>query len=129
MGDCDFFICIPILFGCPTKIKPDGDQSPRICPRCNNASVFRAKSRTWFELCFIPLIPMTSKHIWCCSICQWQVPLQQGWEPMVPQSGFAPGWQGQPQQQGRYGGPPPGPGQVPPQHSGYGPTYMNHYQK
>ncbi|EIM90200.1 uncharacterized protein STEHIDRAFT_145330 [Stereum hirsutum FP-91666 SS1] len=83
----DFIFCLPILFGCPTKIKPDGDQTPRVCPRCHNVSVIRAKSRTWFELCFIPLIPMTSKHIWVCSICQWSVPLQQGWEPQLPGGG------------------------------------------
>ncbi|EJD05763.1 uncharacterized protein FOMMEDRAFT_78069, partial [Fomitiporia mediterranea MF3/22] len=64
--------------GCPTKIKPDGDQSPRVCPRYSISSVFQAKSRTWFEICWIPLIPMNSNRIWCCGICQWRVPLQQG---------------------------------------------------
>ncbi|KAH8117269.1 hypothetical protein DFH11DRAFT_1504541 [Phellopilus nigrolimitatus] len=67
-----------LLVGCPTKLKPDGDTSRRICPRCNNASVFQAKSRTWFEVCWIPLIPMKSNQIWYCGMCHWQVPLQQG---------------------------------------------------
>lgn len=86
--------------GCTTTISPDGDQQPRICPRCHNggvyfhyicprftatsdllsrsAAVVSAKSRNWFEVCFVPLIPMNSKHVWMCSICQWSVPLQQG---------------------------------------------------
>ncbi|EPQ58401.1 hypothetical protein GLOTRDRAFT_110180 [Gloeophyllum trabeum ATCC 11539] len=100
----DFFFCLPIMFGCPTKIKPEGDQTPRICPRCHNASVFAAKSRMWFELCFVPLIPMSSKHIWMCSICQWNVPKQPSWEPAAigggqyHHSGPAPpqGWAGPP---------------------------------
>ncbi|TDL27283.1 hypothetical protein BD410DRAFT_713944, partial [Rickenella mellea] len=64
--------------GCPTKITPEGDNTPRLCPRCNNASVFSAKSRTWFELCWVPLVPMKSSHVWVCGICQWNVPQQQG---------------------------------------------------
>ncbi|TFY65037.1 hypothetical protein EVG20_g5736 [Dentipellis fragilis] len=58
------------------------------------ASVLSAKSRTWFELCFIPLIPMRAQHIWVCGICQWSVPLQPGppcarsWEPVVPNAGY-----------------------------------------
>ncbi|KAA1474872.1 hypothetical protein DENSPDRAFT_841533 [Dentipellis sp. KUC8613] len=84
----DFFFCLPIFFGCPTKIKPEGDQTPRVCPRCHNASVMSAKSRTWFELCFIPLVPMRAQHIWICGICQWSVPLQPGWEPVVPNAGY-----------------------------------------
>ncbi|EMD38492.1 hypothetical protein CERSUDRAFT_82757 [Gelatoporia subvermispora B] len=94
----DFLFCIPIVFGCPTKIKPEGDQSPRICPRCHNASVCSAKSRTWFELCWVPLVPMRSKHIWICSICQWSLPKQvgqqQNWEPAMPGYHSQPGGQG-----------------------------------
>ncbi|PAV23573.1 cytochrome c heme-binding site [Pyrrhoderma noxium] len=118
----DLFFCLPVIFGCQTKIKPEGDPNDvRICPRCNNASVIQAKSREWFELCWVPLIPMNSKHIWICGICQWQVPIQQGWEPMRPGAGFAPGWQHQ-AQQGWHGGPAP-------QVSGYGQPYNNFQQK
>jgi len=123
----DFIFCLPIIFGCPTKIKPDGDQSPRICPRCNNASVTSAKSRLWFELCFVPLIPMQSKRIWMCSICQWSVPLQQGWEPAIPGGDFQPGrpWQQQPpvgymNAPSGHMGPPPNTYQP-----GYQPGYLN----
>lgn len=52
----DFFFCLPIIFGCPNKIKQEGDGTPYVCPRCHNAQVVQAKSRTWFELCWIPLV-------------------------------------------------------------------------
>ena len=52
----DFFFCIPIMLGCPDKIKQEGDGTPYVCPRCHNAQVVEAKSRTWFELCWIPLV-------------------------------------------------------------------------
>ncbi|KOS15285.1 transcription initiation factor bdp1 subunit [Malassezia pachydermatis] len=77
----DFFFCIPIIFGCPNKIKQEGDGTPYVCPRCHNAQVVEAKSRTWFELCWIPLIPFSSKHIWLCGICQWQMPRGGGYQP------------------------------------------------
>lgn len=85
--------------GCNEKVKPEGDQTPRVCPRCHNgesliamlifflswylfshvlAAVIRANSRTWFEVCWVPLIPMSKKHIWVCTICQWNIPQQQG---------------------------------------------------
>ncbi|CAL1704342.1 unnamed protein product [Somion occarium] len=104
----DFFFCIPILIGCNKKIKPEGDEPPRICPRCHNASVTRAKSRTWFELCFVPLVPLSTKHIWICAICQWNIPIQPGWEPQVPVYGFQPGGQAP------WGGPPVHPSPPPP---------------
>ncbi|KAJ3509084.1 hypothetical protein NMY22_g16415 [Coprinellus aureogranulatus] len=84
----DFFFCLPVLFGCKTTVKPEGDQTPRLCPRCNNAAVISAKTRDWFEICFVPLIPMSSKHIWTCTICQWSVHNQPGaWEPALPGHG------------------------------------------
>ncbi|KAH9854111.1 hypothetical protein C2E23DRAFT_819634 [Lenzites betulinus] len=99
------FFFLPCIFGCPTRLKPEGDQTPRICPRCSNVSTIRVKSRLWFELCFVPLIPMSSEHLWLCTICQWSVPLQQGWEPALPGYGFQPGAQAQ-LQAPHYGLPP-----------------------
>ncbi|KAJ3789903.1 hypothetical protein GGU10DRAFT_18699 [Lentinula aff. detonsa] len=103
------FFFLPLIFGCPTKVKPDGnEQTAHFCPRCNNASVYSAKSRTWFEFFFVPLIPMKTKHIWMCGICHWTAPLGPGqWEPPIayqnhPQSsgqgytssgGYQPGYQ------------------------------------
>lgn len=79
--------------GCQTKLKPDPNQPPRICPRCHNgilflpsllvpfgdsqplsspASVLPAKKSTWFELFFIPVVPLSRKRILMCTICGWQ---------------------------------------------------------
>lgn len=67
------------MFGCPSKIKQEGDGTcvalpgsmtplavfadtrwcwsrPHICPRCHNAQVVRAKRSKRFELCWIPLV-------------------------------------------------------------------------
>jgi len=109
----DFF-CLPIICGVSQKIHPEDGQSPRMCPRCNNAAVVSAKKKTYFELFCVPVFPMSSKHVWVCGICQWRVPLQQGWEPPFPGQGSHHPPQGQWQQ-----GPPPG--QTPPQ--GYAPGY------
>ncbi|KAF8797878.1 hypothetical protein BYT27DRAFT_7070656, partial [Phlegmacium glaucopus] len=74
-------IFLTIIVGCQTRISPEGDQTSRICPQCHNAAVTRAKYKDWFEFCFVPLIPISSKHVWRCSICQWTVPIQQGSVP------------------------------------------------
>lgn len=61
-----------------------------VCPRCHNAQVVTGKSRTWFELCWIPLIPFKSKHIFICGICQWQAPQDGQFQPQVAgQPGYA----------------------------------------
>ncbi|KAL9935235.1 hypothetical protein V8E36_005583 [Tilletia maclaganii] len=109
----DFCFFIPVIFGCPTKIKQE-DNAPHVCPRCHNGAVVRAKSRTWFELCFIPLVPLKSKHIWICSICQWQTAQDSGFQPAP--AGGGGGWGGHAQQPQQYGyGPPQG------YHQGYPP--------
>ncbi|KII88708.1 hypothetical protein PLICRDRAFT_141195 [Plicaturopsis crispa FD-325 SS-3] len=110
------FFCLPIVFGCPTKIKPEGDLTPRICPKCHNVSVIPAKSRMWFELCFVPLIPLKATHLWMCTICQWNVPLQPNWEPAIPGAAY----QNVPLQ--HHGPPPNGP------NGGYQPTYLNQHK-
>ncbi|KAF7778851.1 hypothetical protein Agabi119p4_3196 [Agaricus bisporus var. burnettii] len=113
------FFCIPILFGCQTKLKPEADQIPRVCPRCHNASVLPAKKTTWFEFFFIPVVPLSRKHILMCTICGWQAaivdseqaptsakgggnPMQlrsaQGWEA-PSQPGYQPAYINQPQHQ------------------------------
>ncbi|TFK29781.1 hypothetical protein FA15DRAFT_663044 [Coprinopsis marcescibilis] len=115
----DFFFCLPVLFGCKTTVKPEGDQNPRVCPRCNNAAVIGAKTRNWFEICFVPLVPLSSKHIWTCTICNWQSPRGNGlWEPALP--GFAPpppaGYQPPGWQPAQYQQTPPGPSPYPSQY-------------
>ncbi|KAF9453287.1 hypothetical protein P691DRAFT_83376 [Macrolepiota fuliginosa MF-IS2] len=114
------FLFIPIFFGCQTKLKPDSHQIPRICPRCHNASVLPAKKTTWFEFFFIPVVPVSRKHILFCTICQWQAAVidheqaptstgasdrsipqlrsAQGWEA-PNQPGYQPAYISQPQSQ------------------------------
>ncbi|KAF9458654.1 hypothetical protein BDZ94DRAFT_1226006 [Collybia nuda] len=73
------FFCLPIFFGCATKLKPEGEQqTARVCPRCHNASVIYAKSTTWFELFWVPLVPFSKKHIWICTICQYTAAADAG---------------------------------------------------
>ncbi|TFK42736.1 hypothetical protein BDQ12DRAFT_676724 [Crucibulum laeve] len=101
------FFCIPILFGCQTKVKPEDNQTLRVCPRCHNASVFAAKATMWFELFFIPLIPFSRKHIWICNICQWTAPILEGQAnlPAGQELTAAQGWE-------------------PPNRPGYQPEYL-----
>ncbi|PFH50064.1 hypothetical protein AMATHDRAFT_177741 [Amanita thiersii Skay4041] len=101
------FFFLPIFFGCQTKLKPQGDQQvPRVCPNCHNGSIIAAKKTTWFELFFIPVVPISSKHVWFCHICQWRTPIVAGQElptaNYVSHAGYPPGaydWQ-QPQHPG-----------------------------
>ena len=39
------------------------------------ASVSPTKKNTWFELFFVPIIPLSRKHILLCMICGWQAAL------------------------------------------------------
>ncbi|PWN30968.1 hypothetical protein BDZ90DRAFT_29934 [Jaminaea rosea] len=68
----DFCFFIPVIFGCPNKIKQDDDHTPYLCPKCHNPQLVKARSRTWFELCWIPLIPMKKHAIYICGICQFR---------------------------------------------------------
>ncbi|KAJ7622660.1 hypothetical protein DFH06DRAFT_1231945 [Mycena polygramma] len=86
-------MCIPIIFGCQDRLKPEGDSTSRVCPNCHNASVLSAKATSWFELFWVPLIPFSSKHIWLCQTCQWKAPHVAGQpDPPLP-GGAAPGLQ------------------------------------
>ena len=46
---------------------------------CLPVAVVSAKKNMYFELFCVPIIPMSSKHVWVCNMCQWRVPLQQGY--------------------------------------------------
>ncbi|CAH7688566.1 hypothetical protein BY996DRAFT_4588783, partial [Phakopsora pachyrhizi] len=98
---------IPLQFGFPTKIAQiDSEKADvRICPRCHNGAVYSCKSRTWFEFCFLPLIPFKSKKIWICSICQWQA-INDGNGPQ-PINGIPPPGGGYEAQPPMMGGKPP----------------------
>ncbi|KAH9443862.1 hypothetical protein MJO28_013852 [Puccinia striiformis f. sp. tritici] len=85
--------CICLSVGCPTKINPSGgDGQARICPRCNNGSVFQAESQRWLEICFLPLFPFRSKDVWSCNICSWQVELGT-YQPLVASTFVPPPFQ------------------------------------
>ncbi|CDO70782.1 hypothetical protein BN946_scf184798.g97 [Trametes cinnabarina] len=114
-------VCSSAAFAAPAA----GVHGGLTVPHKPLASTIRVKSRTWFELCFVPLIPMSSEHLWLCTICQWSVPLQQGWEPALPGYGF------QPSAPGQWQAPPYTPMSPPPnaaQH-GYQPGYPAANQK
>ncbi|KAJ7144758.1 hypothetical protein C8R43DRAFT_1013933 [Mycena crocata] len=84
-------MCIPVIFGCTDKLKPEGDPATRTCPNCHNSSVLSAKSTSWFELFWVPLIPYSSKHIWLCQICHWKAPHAEGQSEPAVAGGAAPG--------------------------------------
>ncbi|KAJ7168196.1 hypothetical protein C8R43DRAFT_983393 [Mycena crocata] len=105
------FFCLPILIGCQQKIKPEGDFTARVCPNCHNAAVFSAKKTTWFEFFFVPLVPLSSKHVWICQICHWMAPHGAGqWEPTIAYGGYQ-----QPNYETGYAQPTP---------NNYQPTYL-----
>ncbi|EFP82466.1 uncharacterized protein PGTG_08422 [Puccinia graminis f. sp. tritici CRL 75-36-700-3] len=88
--------CICLSVGCPTKINPSGgDGQARICPRCNNGSVFQAQSQRWLEVCFLPLFPFKTKDVWSCNICSWQAELGV-FQPLVASTFPPPSFQTQP---------------------------------
>lgn len=70
-------IIIILRAGCRTKIEREGEQVVRICPRCHNATVYASKSTRWFSLCWIPIVPVSQKHLLNCEICQWREPLSK----------------------------------------------------
>jgi len=80
------------LVGCQTKIKPEGEQDLRMCPRCHNGTVFAAKSTTWFELFWIPIVPISKKKIWICGTCQWRASLADNNAPQPAINGPAGAW-------------------------------------
>ncbi|KAL8277736.1 hypothetical protein RQP46_009858 [Phenoliferia psychrophenolica] len=70
------FFCIPLVYGCPTSVVQNGS-STRVCPRCRNASVEPCKTKKTFE------IPLGSKEIWYCNVCQWQAPITGPVQPLT----------------------------------------------
>ncbi|KAK0197560.1 hypothetical protein F5146DRAFT_995207 [Armillaria mellea] len=56
----------------------------------STASVIAARQKTWFEFFFIPVVPLSSKHIWLCTICQWRSPHGPG--QVEPAIAFNPGY-------------------------------------
>jgi len=80
-------LCIPIIGGCHEKLNIT-DPDPHLCPRCNNPSLNNGSARRWFEVCFVPLIPMKKKHIVICHICNWRVQKPQDGQQGPPNGQF-----------------------------------------
>ncbi|KAH6918738.1 hypothetical protein BKA70DRAFT_1248122 [Coprinopsis sp. MPI-PUGE-AT-0042] len=107
-------MCIPIIFGLRDSLKPDTSQPSHVCARCRNNSVFYTRHRKWFELFWVPLVPVYWKHIYACNVCGWR-------SPTPPQSGGSIPLSAS---QGRAPGTPYG-GFEAPNRPGYQPTYMH----
>ncbi|WVR06057.1 hypothetical protein IAU60_003085 [Kwoniella sp. DSM 27419] len=118
-------MCIPLIFGFPTKFKQDAGGPGRLCPRCNNYAVVGGASRTWFEFFWIPLIPFSKHHIWLCTTCQWEMRMGDAPDPHLPGAGGPPAGNNQGHGQYQYGQqhgmlPPPPHGHGQGQGQGYG---------
>ncbi|PVU93907.1 hypothetical protein BB560_005975 [Smittium megazygosporum] len=42
------------------------------CPRCNNFSVKQARVKKKLSFFFVPMIPLSSKDVYYCPICNWE---------------------------------------------------------
>ncbi|POY73430.1 hypothetical protein BMF94_3768 [Rhodotorula taiwanensis] len=109
---CDF---IPLCFtcGCDHQLSQEGHEA-FICPRCHNGTVFPTKDRNCFTFCFVPLVPLGTKHLYRCTTCQWAASADGPPPPPAAQPGGFYGNQGPPG--GAYGG------------GGYNPAYGQQQQ-
>lgn len=66
-----------IIFGWPRRTKEYGPTYPAECPHCNNDNYFHLlKSRRWFSLYFLPLVPLGFvSYGLICPICNAGVEL------------------------------------------------------
>lgn len=67
-----------IIFGWKTGIKELGATYPTPCPHCNNDSYFElVKSRRWFKLYFIPILPLSrAEYDLVCPICSASIRME-----------------------------------------------------
>ncbi|EHS63258.1 hypothetical protein, variant [Puccinia graminis f. sp. tritici CRL 75-36-700-3] len=71
--------------GCPVKVTSGAPDGPgRACPKCHNGSVFKSHRRRWIEICFVSLIPCSSRQVWHCNICNWQANVDDSFQPAFP---------------------------------------------
>ncbi|KAJ7837043.1 hypothetical protein B0H14DRAFT_2792675 [Mycena olivaceomarginata] len=78
----------PLLFGYETQVKPNGKQTPHVCPKCNHASVFSSTSTEQIVVMFVA-VSSSVKASWLCTTekCGWSTPLDReplSWEPSPP---------------------------------------------
>ncbi|KAA1082975.1 hypothetical protein PGT21_021825 [Puccinia graminis f. sp. tritici] len=82
-SDIPIPICISV--GCPVKVTSGAADGPgRACPKCHNGSVFKSHRRRWIEICFVSLIPCSSRQVWHCNICNWQANVDGSFQPAFP---------------------------------------------
>lgn len=67
-----------VIFGWPTKTKEYGATYPTECPHCSNDNYLHLlKSRKWFTLYFIPLLPLgTASYDLVCPTCNASIGLK-----------------------------------------------------
>ncbi|KAF8656954.1 hypothetical protein AX16_002319 [Volvariella volvacea WC 439] len=92
--------CVLLPCYCAPDITHDESPQKRMCPACHNPTVGGATIKDWVEVFWIPIFPLTTKHVWICSHCQWTNPQGEGADPPLAPPYFGP-----------YGSPwpPPGP--------------------
>lgn len=60
-----------VIFGLKRRVKEYGAAYPAYCPHCDNEVVYQlVKTRRWFHIYWIPLIPFTANRMLMCPICQ-----------------------------------------------------------
>ncbi|KAL7408923.1 hypothetical protein BDY24DRAFT_404915 [Mrakia frigida] len=83
MGDVASPNC-PLIIGCSTRIVQDEEYNPpRLCLQCKYALVTKVTKQQWFEGCCVQLFPLSSKRVFRCSRCRWEVSEKDGFEPPV----------------------------------------------
>lgn len=88
--------CMPMAFGCPSRLKADGESIQRICPTCNDLAVSSATAERWVMCFFIPTISLRSERYWVCSTCEWRAPIVPGGREPAVELGFLEGRRHQP---------------------------------
>ncbi|KAJ6547020.1 hypothetical protein B0H19DRAFT_1163544 [Mycena capillaripes] len=78
----------PLLFGYETQVKPSGEQTAHVCPKCKQESVFSSASEKQVIVMFIP-VSSSATVSWVCTTekCGWTTPIEQqpeSWEPAPP---------------------------------------------
>ena len=66
-----------VIFGWGKQTTTEyGPVMPVTCSHCNNEVYWHlTRTRVWFTLFFIPIIPYESKHNLLCPICSWGIEL------------------------------------------------------
>ncbi|KAM0748841.1 hypothetical protein T439DRAFT_327344 [Meredithblackwellia eburnea MCA 4105] len=105
---------IPLVWGTSSSLSQERSDT-RICPKCSNANVEPVKVKKRFELCWVPLVPMGTKELWFCNICQWSTPIGGTFQP-APANGTGSKSRAPNQ---------PGPNYVPPPGRGYDVGYVS----